>query len=204
MGAYNPRTIELVEKCGSARAAAVEIRGGRVMLTDEQRKRAAEIRMREVRAVMAECKKNSISILTIEDENYPILLKNIFNPPIVLFVLGDTGALDNKAALAVVGTRGCSQYAAYAARRICGELARIGVAMISGLAVGIDSIAHRSAVENGGCTVGVLACGCLVDYPKASCELKRDIIRSGGAVISELLPHTGVNREYFQHRNRII
>jgi len=75
---------------------------------------------------------------------------------------------------------------------------------VSGLAVGIDAVAHSCAVEHGTPTIGVLACGQLVNYPAENEELKRRIVDGGGAVISELLPHAGVEGRYFHQRNRMI
>lgn len=75
---------------------------------------------------------------------------------------------------------------------------------MSGLAVGIDAVAHSCAVEHGTPTIGVLACGQLVNYPAENEELKRHIVAGGGAVISELLPHAGVEGRYFHQRNRMI
>ena len=205
MQPYNVRSLEIVERYGSVRAAAEAVRDGECnMLTDDERERAKTIRSREVSGVIAECEENHISIVTIEDDEYPALLKSIHNPPLVLFVQGDISGLDDTACLAVVGTRQPSGYAVSVTQRICAELSRMGVTLISGLAVGIDSAAHSAAVTNGSRTIGVLACGNLVDYPAASGELKQRILRSGGALISELPPRTTVDPDYFQHRNRII
>ena len=87
---------------------------------------------------------------------------------------------------------------------LCSDLARLGTVLVSGLAVGIDAVAHSCAVEHGTPTIGVLACGQLVNYPAENEELKRHIVAGGGAVISELLPHAGVEGRYFHQRNRMI
>ena len=87
---------------------------------------------------------------------------------------------------------------------LCSDLARLGTVLVSGLAVGIDATAHSCAVEHGTPTIGVLACGQLVNYPAENEELKRRIVDGGGAVISELLPHAGVEGRYFHQRNRMI
>ncbi len=202
---HNERTMQLVEHFGGVRAAAEAIRDGKCdMLSEEEKQRALRIRSREVNAVTEECKANGICIITIEDEEYPELLRDISVPPVVLFVQGSVEALSHRVSLAVVGTRRPSDYAVNAASRICGELARMDISIISGLAAGIDSAAHQAALDNGAPTVGVLACGSLVGYPAATSALRRNILRSGGAVISELPPHTEVDPDYFCHRNRII
>ena len=202
---YNERTMKIFERYGDVRSAAEAMRDGSCdMLTDEERERAKNIRSREVNSLIADCEANDIRIVTIEDEEYPKLLREICVPPVVLFVRGSLENMDEGAVLAVVGSRECSAYSIEATRRICTELAELGVAIVSGLAVGIDCTAHRSALDGGSKTIGVLACGHLVDYPTASRQIKQDIIKSGGAVISELLPRTGVDKDYFHHRNRII
>lgn len=202
---YNEKTMQIVEQYGGARAAAEAIRDGNCeLLSDEERSRAATVRSREVNGLIEECARNNIRILTIEDEEYPELLRSIYNPPIVLFVQGSLEGLSDQVTLAVVGTRDPSGYGINAACRICTELSAVGMVIISGLALGLDAVAHQSALDKGGRTIGVLACGSLVDYPATNRRLKENILRSGGALISELLPHTAVSPEYFKHRNRII
>lgn len=202
---HNERSMQLVESYGGVRQAAEAMRDGLCdALTQEERERAKLIRSREVTEIITECESNDIRIVTIEDEEYPALLKNIYNPPIVLFVQGSLKELDSSACLAVVGTRHPSKYALDSTHRICSELAAMGISLISGLAVGLDSVAHNAALAKGARTVGVLSCGNLIDYPSASHELKKRMIQSGGAVISELPPRTAVDPDYFQHRNRII
>lgn len=202
---HNERTMQLYEHYGSAKAAAEAIRDEKCLnLANDERCRANKIRTRDVNNIIDECRANDIRIITIEDEEYPWLLKQIYNPPVVLFVQGTLSGIENYASLAVVGTRHPSSYAVDTAISICSELAALDVAIVSGLAEGIDSAAHFAALSKGARAIGVLACGNLVDYPSQSRELKRKIIGSGGAVISELLPNTPVSRSYFMHRNRII
>ncbi len=205
MGAHNVKTLQIVEHYGDVRTAAEAIRDGICELLDaDEKKRAESVRSRDVSAVLSMCEANGIRVITIEDEEYPARLKTIFNPPILLFVQGSLAELDNEPVIAVVGTRKASSYGLRTAKRICTELVRNGMVIVSGLAVGHDTTAHRCALSNGGRTIGVLACGNLVDYPSASRELKCEMIRKGGAVISELPPETGVTKEYFRYRNRII
>ena len=202
---HNIKTMQLVERYGDVRSAAMAVRNGSCGQLDEDEKRRAEaIRSRDVSAIIARCEANGIRIVTIEDEEYPARLKTIFNPPILLFVQGELSGLDEQPVLAVVGTRKASDYGMRTTKRICTELVKNGMVIVSGLATGLDTVAHRCALSNSGRTIGVLACGNLVDYPAASRDLKRSIIRSAGAVISELPPDTGVTKEYFRYRNRII
>lgn len=205
MGPNNDRTLKIVEHYGNVKKAAEAIRDGKCdLVTDEDRERAKTIRSREVRNLIEECNAAEIRIITIEDEEYPSLLKEIYEPPVVLFVQGSLEELYNEAVLAVVGTRNASQYGLDVTRRICTELAAVGITIVSGLAVGLDTTAHQCALDKGARTIGVLACGHLVDYPVASHNLKQNILRGGGALISELLPHTQTSGDYFKYRNRII
>lgn len=206
MQPYNPKTTRIIERCGgNAAEAAALIRDGKCdFLSERERRQAEQVRTRDVRRLLDLCAENDIRILTLDDEEYPLRLKAIPNPPIVLFVRGSLEGLDDEMAIAVVGTRSGSEYSANVCRTICTELAKIGTTIVSGLAVGLDTVAHRACVDAGGRTVGVLACGSLVNYPAENAKLKRDILESGGALISELLPSSTTYAGYFQHRNRII
>ena len=117
---------------------------------------------------------------------------------------GSLAPLSKMPSVAVVGPRRPSEYGRKVCDALCTDMAKDGVALISGLAVGIDACVHRCAVNNGGYTVGVLGCGIMVNYPAENEELKEEIIKSGGAVISELLPYASVSASYFKQRNRII
>lgn len=205
MNPHNTKTTKLLEEYGSAESLARAIRDGECRkLSDAEKQRAANTRNREVRQIIDECAENSIRIIPLDDPEYPALLRNIFSPPIVLFVRGTLTCMDGEVPLAVVGPRRPSEYAVRAARKLCGDLAEIGTVIVSGLAVGIDAVAHGCAVRAGVPTIGVLACGHLVNYPAESEELKKQIVEDGGAIISELLPHAGVEARYFHDRNRII
>lgn len=202
---HNPKTLELLEHYGSAEALARAIRDGECpRITESEKQRARNTHTRDVRQIMEECAANDIRIITLDDEEYPVLLKNIYSPPIVLFVRGTLSCLSDEVSLAVVGPRDPSEYAVRVAQRLCGDLVRLGTVLVSGLAVGIDTVAHASAVNAGIPTVGVLACGQLVNYPPDNAGLKQRIIQCGGALVSELLPHAGVEARYFRERNRII
>lgn len=205
MNPHNTKTTKLLEEYGSAESLARAIRDGECRkLSDAEKQRAANTRNREVRQIIDECAENAIRIIPLDDPEYPALLRNIFSPPIVLFVKGTLTCMDGEVPLAVVGPRRPSEYAVRAARKLCGDLAEIGTVIVSGLAVGIDAVAHGCAVRAGVPTIGVLACGHLVNYPAESEELKKQIVEGGGAIISELLPHAGVEARYFHDRNRII
>lgn len=206
MQPYNPKSAEILNYCGGdATLAAKTIRDGECpVLSQNERERAKRVRLRDVRKILEICAKENIRIITLDDEEYPQRLKSIHNPPIVLFVRGSISGLDDEIAIAVVGTRNGCDYSSRVCDTICTELAKLGTVIVSGLAVGLDSVAHRACVKAGGRTIGVLACGMLVDYPKDSAKLKADILESGGALISELLPYSTTFASYFQYRNRIM
>ncbi len=135
-------------------------------------------------------------------KKYPKLLSEIYDPPIVLYVKGAFTSLDYNS-VAVVGTRRCSEYGRRAARKISRYLARKNITVVSGCALGIDTVAHRGALKEGGRTVTVLGSGLDRPYPKSNKELMNKISRSG-AVISEYPPGTEPRKHNFPMRNRII
>lgn len=205
MQPYNPKTLEILERSGfNAEKAAAAIRDGKVQLSDDEKKRAAETRNGSVREVLDICRINGIRIITLDDSEYPLLLKNIENPPIVLFCAGNLSGLDDAITVSVVGTRKPADYSIAVTRKIIPQLCEVGAVITSGLAVGIDREVHIACLYSGGRTIGVLGCGIMVNYPADNARLKREIIANGGAVISELLPYTKPSADYFQHRNRII
>ena len=138
------------------------------------------------------------------DSAYPALLGAIHDPPPALFVRGSgEDASLTRPAVAVVGARACSAYGRSVARSLSRELAAAGLVVVSGMARGIDSEAHRGALESGGTTVAVLGCGIDLDYPAAHAELARRI-REQGLIVSEYEPGVEPAPWRFPARNRII
>jgi DNA processing protein len=142
--------------------------------------------------------------LTRRSRSYPPLLAAIHDPPGRLYLRGE-GSVEmlSRPAVAVVGTRSCSPYGAQVARRLGRELAAAGVAVVSGLARGIDAESHRGALEAGGPTVAVLGCGIDRDYPRAHTALARRIAEVG-LLVSEYEPGVEPAPWRFPARNRII
>lgn len=136
-----------------------------------------------------------------QDAQYPALLKEISSPPKSIYALGE---IPTSPMVAIVGTRNCTPYGKTVAYQLAGELARAGVVIVSGLAYGIDSIAHEAALEAGGKTVAVLANGLNRIYPAAHRDLARDILAKGGAIISEYPVGTPPYPGQFPARNRIV
>ena len=153
--------------------------------------------------IIAVCKQNGWDIITVDDENYPNKLKEIFDPPAVLYVDGKMPDVDKMLSIAVVGTRKPSNYAKSVARVISKGLARCNAVVISGGALGIDTSAHIGALECGGITVAVMGCGLGSNYLASNEDLRRRI-NEKGAVIYEFTPFTTASRFTFPMRNRII
>jgi DNA processing protein len=142
-------------------------------------------------------------VITLADEVYPSLLREIYDPPIALYVKGNLGAALSQPAIAVVGSRRCSTYGMNAANFLARELAAQGITIISGLARGIDGAAHRGALEARSKTVGVIGTGMDVNYPKEHKKLAEEIVENG-AVVSEFPLGTPPLAQNFPYRNRVI
>ncbi|MCQ1528013.1 DNA-processing protein DprA [Lutispora saccharofermentans] len=147
-------------------------------------------------------KENDIKVYTIDEESYPQNLKNIYDPPPVLYVRGNIESGD-ECAIAVVGSRKASDYGLKTGERLGMELAEAGITVISGMALGIDSAAHRGALKAGGRTIAVFACGLNYVYPKGNYNLAKKIIKHG-AIISEYPLGIAAAPQNFPARNRII
>lgn len=149
-------------------------------------------------------KHENITCLTKDDDNYPEKLKELYDPPFCLFIRGELKPDDF--ALAVVGTRKYTTYGKQVTEEIVADIARQGITIVSGLALGIDGIAHETALKAGGRTIAVLGTGINEQhiYPGSHRDLAKRIINSGGAVISEYPPGTLPTRFTFPRRNRII
>lgn len=147
--------------------------------------------------------KYNIRLLTIYDKEYPNRLRNIYDSPVTLFAKGDVHIL-NDDSIAIVGCRDCSTYGAKVAKDIAYELGNNGINIVSGMARGIDSLAHIGCLKSKAKTIAVLGCGLDRIYPKENIELYNEIIKSGGVVLSEYIIGTKPNRLNFPQRNRII
>ena len=155
--------------------------------------------------LLQKLKDDNIDVWTLKDSSYPIWLRNTADPPICLFVNGDIHphALINVAG--VVGTRRPTSYGQRIAKEIGRGLSENGVTVISGMAVGIDSMAHWGAIEGGAPTIAVLGCGPDVCYPSSNRRLFQTIVdEKKGAIISEYFPGTPPDKFRFPARNRIV
>lgn len=146
--------------------------------------------------------KNKIHFLTLKDKNYPPLLTQISNPPSILFFRGKIPS--SQKAIAVIGSRKATAYGKKIAQKFTHQLVKKGFVIVSGLAIGIDAIAHQTAINSNGKTIAVLGTGVDIIYPQQNTRLYHQIIKKNGAVISEFPPQTKPKRKNFPQRNRII
>ena len=153
--------------------------------------------------IIADTEKSGSKIITLSDPEYPPLLKQIYDPPVLFWMKGNPEAL-SKPGVAVVGTRNTSAYGRNMAEKLTGELADQGLCTFSGLAYGIDAIAHKTAIDHNAPTVAVLGSGIDNLYPKKNAGLANQIVKSGGAVITEYPLGTNPDAGNFPVRNRIV
>ena len=151
---------------------------------------------------MAKLKRFGVQILTWHDDLYPAHLKEIYDYPPILYIRGKLTAADEWS-MAVVGTRRATAYGRQVTEEIVTDLAHNNITIVSGLARGIDSVAHQAALDAGGRTIAVLACGLDVIYPAENLNLARRIIENG-ALISEYPLGIKPKPEHFPRRNRIL
>ncbi len=154
-------------------------------------------------AVLQACAASNIHLITFDDALYPERLRNIPDPPLVLYTRGAIPLFDDLLCIAVVGTRRASSRALSVAESFAGTLARHGVCIISGMADGIDSAGHAGALRAHGLTAAVFGCGADVCYPSSNQKLM-DAILQNGCILSEYPPGTPPSRITFPRRNRII
>ena len=153
--------------------------------------------------ILADCARGDMFLLTMQDAAYPARLRDIFDPPVLLYGKGSLPLFDEEAAIAVVGTRSCTPYGLRCAHQMGYELARQGAVVVSGMAKGIDGAAMRGALQAGGFTAAVLGGGVDVVYPAENRRLYEDIAATG-VLLSEYPPGTEPLPGHFPVRNRII
>ncbi len=162
----------------------------------------AQAGLRDAEKEFEAATKAGCQLVTLASDDYPPLLREVSDAPLVLYVQGDAGLL-SRHAVAMVGSRRPTAYGSSVAHRLASDLAQRGLVIVSGLARGIDSASHRGALEAGGKTVAVLGSGIDVIYPRENKPLARKIMESG-AMISEFPLGTGPSPQNFPIRNRII
>ena len=157
----------------------------------------------EAEGIVELCNKHHIHIVTPDSEKFPEPLKRIDKPPMVLYVRGDIDCLNAEFPVAVIGSRTPCKYGEESARKIVSGLVESSAVIVSGGALGIDSVAHTSAIDNSGKTLLVMGCGHGDGYLPENSELRKNVYRHG-ALVSEYPPYTQVYQGSFPLRNRII
>ena len=148
-------------------------------------------------------KKYGIKLITIQDQMYPQKLKNIENPPIILYTIGNIEILNDRQ-IAIVGARRCTEYGSTVAKAFAYSLSKKNITITSGLAQGIDKAAHEGTLLAKGKTIAVVGTGLDIIYPKENKELFEDIISNNGLIISEYPLGVKPEKQNFPKRNRII
>ncbi len=203
-GAGNRKIWKVLEHYETPQTAYTALQTEKLSFLKEREIRSIKtVTIDQVENVIQNCKEKQIAMVCFDDENYPEQLRQIYNPPIVLFYQGQLSLLTDYPSLTVVGTRKPSQYSLQAADLLCRCLAKSGMLLVSGFAVGVDSVAHRAALLSSGKTVAVMGCGLDVPYPKVNASAKKYIVRNG-LILTEFLPGTEPARQNFPMRNRVL
>ena len=150
------------------------------------------------------CRKSDIDIVTYGDDDYPKYLREIPTPPVCLFVKGKLPDTAASPSITIVGTRECSERGKKLTAKMAYDLSSQGFCIVSGMARGIDSIAQRAALEQGGKTFAVLGCGVDVCYPASGRQLYEKILETGGGILSTFPPGMQPLKKMFPQRNRIV
>jgi len=169
-------------------------------------KQAQQVRLpdwQKITKIITQTKQCDCQILTFDDDNYPQLLKQIYDPPLVLFTQGEQTLL-NKPQLAIVGSRSATIAGIEFTKHIASNLVQQGIIVTSGLALGIDAAAHIGALTSMASTIAVVATGLDTVYPSRHRPLAKKIIAQGGVIVSEFIPGTGARAGHFPRRNRLI
>lgn len=197
---------EIVDDFGSVKklyeANSIELRMSSA-LAPKQITRLEETSINDVDEIIYTCKQNNWSIIDYDDEAYPQRLRNINNPPAVIYIDGQLPEIDNLVTIGMVGTRKASEYAIKVTHIMSRGITEAGALVISGGALGVDTAAHKGALLAKGKTIAVLGCGLGNSYLSENKSL-RDVIRKNGALVTEYPPFTSASRYTFPMRNRII
>lgn len=197
--------FNLTEKVGFATVSELAARAGSVVAAWERYPKKVSRTGGEVdwEGEFKLARKFGVTLLTPADEAYPKMLREAPGAPLCLYVKGDVAAL-SKPMVALVGTRRATPYGRDIAERLAHDLAKAGWCVLSGLALGIDAASHRGALDAGGVTVGVIGSGLDRFYPEENRELAREMVRNGGAVVSEFPFGRPPDQETFPIRNHVV
>lgn len=172
-------------------------------MTEEAVRSLCDKELHQAQKILEECADKDIHILTYRDAAYPARLKNISDPPLVLYYKGRLPDFDGQPLIGVVGTRKASPYGMTVAKRMGYSIAQCGGVVVSGIATGIDAVAMAGAMSAGAAVIGVLGNGADIVYPQSNRSLFADTVRCG-CLLSEFPPGTPPYKWNFPKRNRII
>ena len=172
-------------------------------ISEEVKEALRDKNLTQAEEILEACQRENLQILTYRDAAYPVRLKNIADPPIVLYYKGQLPEFDALPVIGVVGTRKASAYGMQTAKRMGYQIGKCGGIVVSGMACGIDGMAMAGALTAGQATVGVLGCGADIVYPPSNRALFRDVEKFG-CILSEFPPGTPPAKWTFPKRNRII
>lgn len=197
------KKLELVSHVGLSRLFTASCALSAYGLTANQAAAIIKPNWTKIDKILDDCNRCACFAIGFDDVLYPEQLKQIYDPPLVLFVKGNTQLL-MKEQFAIVGSRSATISGKETAIKIAGELVKNNVVVTSGLAAGIDGSAHKGAINHQGYTIAVVATGLDTVYPTKHRQLAKDIVNSGGAIVSEFIPGTPAKAGHFPKRNRII
>lgn len=203
----NPKSVLLLEQFGTARAvyeASESALAECAFLRPEDCSLVKKTLLQRAELILSDCEKHHIRIVTYTSADYPDRFRNIYAPPVVLYVKGELPNLDDAVVISVVGTRKASPYGCRLTGNLCYELSLAGAVIVSGCAEGIDTYAHWGTLKAGGRTIALLGCGLDINYPAKNQQLKEAILKKQGALLSECAPGERVTRFIFPVRNRLI
>ena len=180
---------------------------GEILLTEGMtKKQAAALEEKSLSAaerILADCRRLGLRVLTVQDAEYPNRLRNIYDPPFLLYVRGHLPPVDEEPVITVVGTRSCTPYGIACGEKLGFGLAKGGAVVVSGLARGVDAAATRGALRGGGVPIGVAGGGLDVVYPPEHRYLYEDVA-AAGALLSEYPPGPEPDKSHVPVRNRIM
>ncbi len=205
---YAPRSLKtLLEKFKCARAvyeADADLYEGITGLSAREKEHLAIKDLSAAEEIATYCLQSGIHVIPYTSEEYPNMLRDIADPPAVLYLRGTMPMWNTKLCIGVIGTRAMTYYGAECTLDIAYDLARMGCITVSGMALGVDGMCAASTMQAGGSTVAVLGSGVDVIYPPEHYFLSECILKNGGAIISEFAPHERPEKIHFPIRNRII
>ncbi len=202
----SPKVDSVLETYGHPGAfrKAVAERREMPFLTQPELRRVRRTKWEAAVALADKTLRAGYSIITPDDAAFPSRLAHIYGRPCCLYAAGTLPPVEQTATITIVGTRKPTVYGRRAAEEIACQLARAGAIVVSGFAYGIDEAAHEGALQAGGVTVAVLACGLDVNYPAEHAALRRQICKNGGCLLTEYPLGQGVQPKHFRVRNRLL